>query len=406
MKKYLPFAAFILLVIAAASTMALGGSPRADAATCPSIVIGSRSTGIVYLDYGWSKHAVPNAGTFDALGLRWECVRWDDLRMLYPTGSPIPSLGVGSLIRNPSSGRVYVLNRGLHWIPSSDAFSALNFSWASVADFDVRTFDAFSFGQDVPNIRNNGFAYDPSTGRIYVVYFGLHQVPDPTTFNAECFNWNAATSVRWDPLVIAAVPQGPAQPHLESGYLVRNQDNGYTYIVDCGLRWIPDGDTFNAFGWQWNYDCSRTDANCVRNHPWWMVDSMGKGKDLVPTKKASHQFDYGWCTWYVAQRRHVPWSGDASKWWDNAYQAGFSRGAVPLPGAVAVFIDPGDGIHHYGIPGNPGHVAYVLWSDPGTGRFRVAEKFGPGFDASTRDLQIGTSGAAGLVGFIYWQYRK
>ncbi len=385
-----------IMLSLAISFMASPGA--ASASTCPSIIIGNRSTGAVYLDYGWQKHHVTNPATFDALGLRWECVRWNDLRIyVYPTGANVPSVGVGSLIRNPSDGRVYVLNRGLHWVPNTTTFSALNFQWSAVLNLDSRAFAAFTTGASVPSASNNGFAYDPSTGAIYVIYYGLHHIPDPTSFNALCFDWSAALSVRWDPLVVRAVPTGSALPHLDHGYLIRNQDDGATYVVNCGLRHIPDATTFSAYGWAWS---------SVRSYAWWMINSMRRGSAIVSTTKpSSSRFSYGWCTWYVAERRAVPWSGGASKWWDNSAGAGFARGSVPMPGAVAVFIDPGDG--RYGIPGTAenGHVAYVVWSDPSTGRFRVAEKFGPTYAASERDLQIGTPGTAGLVGFIYWQYR-
>ncbi len=363
----LPFSAAAALTIAIFAT---GPTASASASSCPSTVIADRSSGVVYLDYGWQKHRVPNPSTFDALGLNWGCVKWNDARVfIYPSGSDVPSLRVGSLIRNPSNGGVYVLNRGLHWVPNTSTFSALNFQRPNVRDLDSRAFAAFSVGASVPSVGNNGFAYDPSTGAIYVVYYGLHHVPDPTTFNSLCFNWSTATSVRWDPLVVGAVPVGPALPHLDSGYLVRNQDNGATYIVHCGLRHIPDGTTFDAYGWSWS---------SVKSYPWWMIGSMRQGTEIVSiSKPSSSRFSYAWCTWYVAERRAVPWSGGAGSWWTNAQHAGFATGSIPMPGAIAVFVDPGDG--RYGISGisEKGHVAYVTSADPSNGRFHVEEKFGP-----------------------------
>ncbi len=60
-------------------------------------------------------------------------------------------------------------------------------------------------------------------------------------------------------------------------------------------------------------------------------------------------YSYGYCTWYVANRRSVPglW-GNARSWYYNAQVSGFSVGSTPVPGAIAW-----TGAGYYG------HVAYV-----------------------------------------------
>jgi surface antigen len=49
-----------------------------------------------------------------------------------------------------------------------------------------------------------------------------------------------------------------------------------------------------------------------------------------------HRFPYGYCTWYVAQRRYVPWGGNAISWLANARAAGKPTGRTPRPGAIMV----------------------------------------------------------------------
>ena len=38
------------------------------------------------------------------------------------------------------------------------------------------------------------------------------------------------------------------------------------------------------------------------------------------------RFPWGWCTWYVATRRPVPWSGNAIEWYGNARAMGYPVG--------------------------------------------------------------------------------
>ena len=64
----------------------------------------------------------------------------------------------------------------------------------------------------------------------------------------------------------------------------------------------------------------------------------------VPLKDG---FPYGQCTYYVATRRAVNWSGNAGNWWWNA-RGHRPEGQVPVQGAIVVF-----------NIGWVGHVAYV-----------------------------------------------
>lgn len=68
-----------------------------------------------------------------------------------------------------------------------------------------------------------------------------------------------------------------------------------------------------------------------------------------PYSGTSHSFPWGQCTWYVAQRRYVPWGGNANTWLYRAQQYGFATGSVPKPGAIVQTRENG----YYG------HVAYV-----------------------------------------------
>ena len=102
---------------------------------------------------------------------------------------------------------------------------------------------------------------------------------------------------------------------------------------------------------------------------------------------ANGKFAYGYCTWYVASRRPVPWTGDAWAWFGNAQAMGFPTGSTPQPGAVMVTWES-----------YVGHVAYVE-SVNADGTFTVSEMNYKGWGLiSTRTL---TTRQVPLIGFIY-----
>jgi surface antigen len=105
-------------------------------------------------------------------------------------------------------------------------------------------------------------------------------------------------------------------------------------------------------------------------------------------------FSYGYCTWWVAHKRPIPWRGNAYQWWWNARAFGFVEGAAPRPGAVMVM----------GISGTSpqGHVAYVESVNP-NGSFLVSEMnwWGVSGGGWNRVDYRTISSMKGILGFIY-----
>ena len=98
------------------------------------------------------------------------------------------------------------------------------------------------------------------------------------------------------------------------------------------------------------------------------------------------QFPWGWCTWYVASRRSVAWSGNAGQWYAAARALGFAVGPTPRPGAIMVSRESGYG-----------HVAYV--ESVSGNSFTISEMNFHGFGViSQRHLSLGQ---VPLIGFIY-----
>ena len=100
-----------------------------------------------------------------------------------------------------------------------------------------------------------------------------------------------------------------------------------------------------------------------------------------------NRFSYGYCTWYVYNRRPVPWLGNAWEWFAHAQQAGWSTGQTPRPGAIMVTWES-----------VWGHVAYVE-SVNDDGSWVVSEMNWRGFGLT--DLRSIRPGGVQLIGFIY-----
>ncbi|PIP26317.1 MAG: hypothetical protein CO140_03100 [Candidatus Moranbacteria bacterium CG_4_9_14_3_um_filter_40_7] len=60
------------------------------------------------------------------------------------------------------------------------------------------------------------------------------------------------------------------------------------------------------------------------------------GKKLSGIPGTGHRFPYGYCTWYVSQKRYIPWGGNAGAWLYNAKSMGYATGKTPRPGAIMV----------------------------------------------------------------------
>lgn len=100
-----------------------------------------------------------------------------------------------------------------------------------------------------------------------------------------------------------------------------------------------------------------------------------------------HKFPYGYCTWYVAQKRFVPWGGNAGTWLYHAKAQGYATGRTPRPGAIMVTTEN----RYYG------HVALVEKVNGDT--ITVSEMNYTGFaKKSTRTL---SAKSRAIKGFIY-----
>lgn len=117
----------------------------------------------------------------------------------------------------------------------------------------------------------------------------------------------------------------------------------------------------------------------------------------------ANHFSFGQCTWYVASRRCIPWSGNAKDWYYAAASYGFPEGHMPRVGAVVVFWPGGDGAS------SVGHVAYVEAVGPAAGvpagYFKQSEMnyYGNGGGWDRVSYRVLPDNSSGIQGFIYYK---
>jgi surface antigen len=119
-----------------------------------------------------------------------------------------------------------------------------------------------------------------------------------------------------------------------------------------------------------------------------LVAAQAKASSGGPVQSgAGNHFAFGYCTWYVATRRYVPWFGNAIEWWPNARAYGFAEGQTPRVGAIMVTRES-----------YWGHVAYVEAVNA-DGSWTVSEMNYVAWDVI--DRRTLTYATVPLVGFIY-----
>lgn len=110
-------------------------------------------------------------------------------------------------------------------------------------------------------------------------------------------------------------------------------------------------------------------------------------KKLEGKAGTGHRFPYGYCTWFVAQKRYVPWSGNAGTWLYKAKAMGYKTGRTPAVGAIVVTTEN----RFYG------HVALV--EKVSGGNITVSEMNYTGWAKTSRRTLSASSKV--IKGFIY-----
>ncbi len=110
-------------------------------------------------------------------------------------------------------------------------------------------------------------------------------------------------------------------------------------------------------------------------------------KNTAKKRVSGNSFPYGYCTYYVANKRRVTWRGNAGAWLYNAKAQGYKTGKKPKAGAIVVTTEDA----------RYGHVAYV--ESVGKDTITVSEMNYKGWGVvNTRTL---SQNARVIRGYIY-----
>ncbi|NQV13335.1 MAG: LysM peptidoglycan-binding domain-containing protein [Parcubacteria group bacterium] len=158
---------------------------------------------------------------------------------------------------------------------------------------------------------------------------------------------------------------------------------GQILVVPDGKRKIenrpqPEVDTSTRYAYNSTSTSNQTSSVVQRSQT---TPTVNKGS------RVGNRFSWGWCTWYVAERRgDVSWRGNAGTWLNNARAQGRATGRTPAKGAILVTSESWWG-----------HVA-VVESVQGD-RVTISEMNYKGFGiTSTRTI----SNSSGVIkGYIY-----
>lgn len=123
-----------------------------------------------------------------------------------------------------------------------------------------------------------------------------------------------------------------------------NVESGMEIVIPGGEKELPKQET--------------SPTPLIEKRTYIATNDLGGGSKTTVAKShgMSNTFPYGYCTWFVAQKRYVPWRGNAGAWLYNAKAMGYKTGKSPQAGSIVVTTDN----TYYG------HVALVTKVSDGT----------------------------------------
>jgi hypothetical protein len=134
-------------------------------------------------------------------------------------------------------------------IPDPETFNAMGLSWDAIQPISEDHLNGIALGVSLPS-RKNGALVRGSENKVYWMENGQRRhIPDPETFNLMGLNWDAIQQISDGDL--NDIPQSGSLPSRKNGALVRGSENKVYWMENGQRRHIPNPETFNAMGLNW-----------------------------------------------------------------------------------------------------------------------------------------------------------
>lgn len=227
-------------------------------------------------------------------------------------------------------------------------------------------------------------------GSLFLLYDGKRHPVDSATLAALGIDESSTRVV--SQRFFSTLTESAPIPQVQNGTLIADT-SGATYLVFDGLHLVPNEETFYASGWGGYQKFGATPVATVDAG---LLATLPKAAPLTEARRTGPGlFEWGNCTWWVAQRRAVTWLGNGGEWYANARAQGYAVGSQPLPGAILV--------RQSASAGGYGHVAYVESVEGNS--FTVSEMNVNGLgELTTRTYNTVSDPPPGLIGYVYWRF--
>jgi len=171
-----------------------------------------------YLVQNGQRRLIPNQETLTAMGIAPNTVKAfpnQDLALI-PLGNNLPSRKDGTLLRGQD--KVYQMQSGKRrWIPDAETFNAMGLSWSDIKDFPVNDVDAVTIGSELPSRKDGTLLRSINgDGKVYQMQSGKRRwIPDPETFKAMGLSESDIKEFPIDD--VNTVPSGEDLPSRKDG---------------------------------------------------------------------------------------------------------------------------------------------------------------------------------------------
>jgi len=200
---------------------------------------------------GGQRRWIPDPPTFTCMGLSGSAIQtisdseWNQI----PKGAAYPSRADGTLLQG-SGPAVYVMTAcQRHLIPDPATFNAHGYNWSAIHHVSDTDLTAIPEGAPLPH--PDGTLLKASGPEVDRMEGGQRRwIPDPPTFTCMGLSGSAIQTIsdsEWN-----QIPKGAAYPSRADGTLLQGSGPAVYVMAACQRHWIPDPDTFNAHGYNWN----------------------------------------------------------------------------------------------------------------------------------------------------------